>query len=301
MNLLTLLPILFAGQVDVHRLDLGPAHLRGKTITVSPSTVYDLRSGSLATLRDIAAAADGASFVFVGESHDQPEHHRFQADVIRALVERGRNVIVGMEMFPHTSQTSLDLWSLGRLTEEQFIERSDWKTVWGFDYALYKPIFDVVRENKLRLTGLNVPRELVRKVSRGGAAALSPEDRGDMPELDTSSAEHRALFDAMVGGTAGHGMGDNVYAGQVLWDTAMAHHALRYWSRTPRTKDTVMVIIAGSGHMMYGLGINYRLSLRTPDRILNVLCLDAPPAGTTVTRSIADFLFVSPARASESP
>ncbi|MEP0766550.1 MAG: ChaN family lipoprotein [Fimbriimonadia bacterium] len=301
MNLLAVLPILITAQADVYRLDLGPAHLRGKTITVSPNTLHDLRSGSSATLRDIAAAADGASFVFVGESHDKAEHHRFQADVIRALVERGRSVIVGMEMFPHTAQTSLDLWSLGRLSEEQFIERSEWKTVWGFDYSLYKPIFDVVREHKLRLTGLNVPRELVRKVSRGGAAALTPEDQADMPDLDTTNAEHRALFNAMIGGAGGHGMGDNVYAGQVLWDTAMAHYALRYWSRTPRTKDTVMVIIAGSGHMMYGLGINYRLSLRTPERILNVLCLDAPPSGTTVARSIADFSFASSAQSTEGP
>ncbi len=301
MNLLALLPLLIAAQADVYRLDLGPARLRGKTLAVSQNTIYDLRKGSPVTVRDIAAAADGVSFVFVRESHDRPEHHRFQAEIIRALTDRGRSVIVGMEMFPYTAQASLDLWSLGRLSEEQFIERSEWKTVWGFDYALYKPIFDVVRERRLRLTGLNVPREMVRKVSRGGPTALTAEDRADLPELDTSNPEHRALFDAMVGGAGGHGMGDNVYAGQVLWDTAMAHHALRYWGRTPRTRDTVMVIVAGSGHVMYGLGINYRLSQRTSEPILDVLCLDAPTSGTTVARSIADFVYVSAAQPAEGP
>jgi uncharacterized iron-regulated protein len=274
-------------------LPLGDPAYKGKTAVLRPG-LFDLRSGCRATVEEVAAAADGAAFVFVGESHDNAEHHRFQAEVIRALADRGRNVIVGMEMFPTSSQHALNLWTLGKVSEEEFIKQSEWESVWGFDYALYKPIFDVVRQRGLRMVGLNVPREWAAKVAREGPGALTPGERGDMPDLDLTNAEHRKLFEAMLGGAGGHMMGENVYAAQVLWDTAMAHAALKYWERTSRTAGTVFVVLAGSGHVAYGLGIEYRLRQQADLPALTIMALDSEPGEpVTVSRSLADFVLVT--------
>jgi uncharacterized iron-regulated protein len=53
-----------------------------------------------------------------------------------------------------------------------------------------------------------------------------------------------------------------------------------------------MVVVAGSGHMMYGQGINYRITRKTGERTLNVMCLtsDGP---REVSKGIGDFVFVS--------
>lgn len=265
------------------------------TLTVASGGLYETKTGRAVTIEQIAAAADGAAFVLIGESHDNAEHHKFQADVIRALAARGRNTFVGMEMFPFTAQTALNNWTLGKLSEEEFIQRSDWKKAWGFDYALYKPIFDAVREYSLPLLGLNVPRDMVRKVGRSGPSGLAQEEYGDIPALDLTFGAHKELFLAMIGGSAAHGaMSDNMYAAQVLWDTAMASSARRFWNRYPRFKSAVSVVLAGSGHIMYDYGIGYRLKQMGLGPRLVLVGLDMEPGKPfTFSRSIGDYVYIT--------
>jgi uncharacterized iron-regulated protein len=85
--------------------------------------------------------------------------------------------------------------------------------------------------------------------------------------------------------------GENIYSAQVTWDEGMATSALDYMN-TRHNKNAVMVVVAGSGHMMYGQGINYRITRKTGERTLNVMCLtsDGP---REVSKGIGDFVFVS--------
>lgn len=275
-------------------LPIGEPSLSRKKIRLLPGSLTDLRAGRGVAFERMIASLDRANFVLVGEQHDQANHHQFQADVIKALVRRGRPVMVGMEMFHRTNQYPLDLWTLGRLNEQEFIEQSQWKTQWGFDYALYKPIFDVVKEFRLRLTGLNIPREIVRKVGRQGWGALTPEEKMGVPELDLNRHEHRTLFNSLMGGHPPGQGGENLYAAQVLWDTGMADSALKYWERAMPPSNTAFVIVAGNGHVMYGQGINLRLTMRTGMPCATIVCLNPEKQGETleVSRSLADFAYV---------
>lgn len=245
-----------------------------------------------ATPADVAAAADGLRFVFVGESHDQKAHHELQAQVVEALVARGRDVVVGFEMFTRDNQASLAPWSRDYWTEEQFIENANWKSQWGFDYALYKPIFDVVKQNRLPMVALNVPRDWVRQVGRGGIGVLTEEQRKWVPDPFLGNEGHRAVFTSLMGGHPMTGpQGENIYAAQVTWDEGMATSALDYMATRPNT-NAVMVVVAGSGHTMYGQGINYRITRKTGERTLGVMCLTAD-GPREVSKGIADFVFVS--------
>jgi uncharacterized iron-regulated protein len=270
------------------RMQIGDPSRKSLQLKVEPGGIYSDHTGGKTTIADIVSAANGVQFLFIGENHDNPEHHQFQADVIDALVKSGRNVIVGMEMFQRRNQTALFRWTLNKTSQDEFITESDWKNVWGFDYGLYKPIFDVVRANRLPLVGLNIPRDWVRKVSKDGAKALTAEDRGSMPELDLTNLEHRALIKAMIGDMPGHAVGDGTFAGQILWDTAMADTALTYWERMPRSPQWIFVVLAGSGHIMYDLGIPYRLGQRASYKRESIVCLEGPE---TVSRSIGDFVY----------
>jgi uncharacterized iron-regulated protein len=204
--------------VSPYLLPIGEPTLSRKRARLLPGSLTDLRAGRNVSFERMIALLDRANFVLVGEQHDNAHHHQFQADVIRALARRGRPVIVGMEMFHRTNQYPLDLWTLGRLSEQEFIEQSQWKTQWGFDYALYKPIFDVVKEFRLRLAGLNIPRDIVRKVGRQGWESLTSEEKMGVPDLDLDRREHRMLFEGLMGGHPLGAGGENIYAAQVLWD-----------------------------------------------------------------------------------
>ena len=83
-----------------------------------------------------------ARIIYVWETHDQMEHHQIQLRILRGLIEKGKEVVVAMEMFQRSQQPVLDRWTSGQLTEEQFLKEADWETTWSIDYSLYRWILD---------------------------------------------------------------------------------------------------------------------------------------------------------------
>lgn len=274
--------------VDPHRLPIGaPGEVTigmGGTI---PAT------GQRVTMDEVAQMADGVRFVVIGESHDRREHRVVQAELIEALVRRGRDVVVGMEMFSFQND-GLAGWSLGRWDRERFLMESDWQNQWGFDFALYEPVFEAVRRHRLPLFGINVPRLWVRAVSRQGWESLNDEQRAAAPHgLDLGNREHRQVFEALIGGhPMGGGSLERMYSAQVYWDEAMAHQA---WARMSQrfSSRAVMVLVVGSGHMLYGQGVGWRLRQRYGAESLGVLCLDSD-GEKVISRGIADVVWAVP-------
>lgn len=282
--------LLVVVQASVYRLPIGAPG----SVHVAPGQIVSTKTGRLAQVADVAAAADGHGFVYLGESHDNPHHHRMQAQVIEALAARGRDVVVGLEMFTRPNQANLNPWTLGWWTPEQFVERADWKNQWGFEYGLYSPIFEAVKKHRLPMVALNVPRDWVRAVGRGGIEALTAEQRAQVPAIERNAPGHRMVFEAMMGGHPPTGtQGENIYTAQLLWDYGMADTALKYLAAMPPNSKRVMVVVAGSGHVMYGQGINLRVRQRTGQAGITFTMIgsDAPEE---VSRGIAEFVFNAP-------
>jgi uncharacterized iron-regulated protein len=258
----------------------------------------DTATGKPAGLGEIAAAASDVRFVLVGESHDQLGHHKAQADVIQALVDTGRDVTVGFEMFTRDNQGSLGGWTLGRWTEEEFIEKSSWETQWGFEYAVYKPIFDVVKRNRLPMKALNLPRDWVRQIGREGPGVLDAVQRKWAPDIYLGNKNHKSIFTAMMGGHPMTGTrGDNIYAAQVSWDEGMAQSAVDFMAERTHSK-AVMVIVVGSGHVIYGESIAYRLKRKGQDSLVTT-CINAD-GPRLVSRGLASYVYSTPRAQSSS-
>jgi len=244
-------------------------------------------------LEDLAKEADGYSYLYLGENHATKAHQDLQAAIIRALVARGRSVVVGLEMYTRPKQDWLDQWTAGKLSESEFLEKSDWKSQWGFPYDFYKPVFEAAKEHKLPMVALNVPRDWVRQVGRNGISALTTEQKLQLPvELFLGNTAHKMVFDALMGGHPVSGQqGANIYAAQVLWDEGMADTAIKWMDRFG-TQQTIFVVIAGAGHIMYNQGINFRVERRTKKPGLTVVMGQAG-ADTSVARGLADYVFLS--------
>lgn len=275
---------------DPYQLNLGPT---GKVV-LQPKTLTDLATGAPASLTDVAVRARQDAVIFVGESHDQLAHHEFQAAVIEALVADGRDVVIGFEMFSRFND-GLNGWTLGWWDEPEFILKSDWKTQWGFDFALYRPIFNAAKRHRLPMVGLNVPRDWVRRVGRQGTAGLTAEEKAQVPAIETTYEPHRQVFTALMGGHPMTGaQGENIYSAQVLWDVAMADSAAKTLKSMPPNRRTILVVIAGVGHVMYGAGINYRLKQQTGWTGLTLIPVSASEP-VTVSRGLGDYAISYPA------
>ena len=211
--------------------------------------------GEAMALDSLAAAR----VVLLGETHDRPEDHLWQAAVIAGLAARGDDrLVVGMEMLPRRAQPALDAWVAGRLDPAAFEAASGWASVWGFPLALYLPVLKLCRDRRLPLVALNVDRPLVSLIGRDGWDALPAGDRGWLTPAAPASADYRRYLFGMTGGArparaAQHPLDpafDRFARAQGVWDRAFACAIAAALAGGARQ----VVALIGRGHLEYGLG-----------------------------------------------
>lgn len=233
--------------------------------TIGADEIFRLPGGDKLSFDQLLDDLNETRLVFAGENHDQIEHHQNQLRVLQGLLQKGRAVVVGMEMFEKSQQPILDRWSEGLLTEKEFLKEIDWETTWGFDYQLYKPILDEIKERHLKVLGLNVERDLVRKVGKYGIESLSPEDKKKLPEMDLTDRIHRAYIASFYrryhSGEAKKF--DFFYQAQCLWDEGMAENVSDFF-KSPDGRGKTVLVLAGNGHVIFDFGIPKRVHRRIP-------------------------------------
>ncbi|MGD8961353.1 MAG: ChaN family lipoprotein [Desulfobacterales bacterium] len=211
--------------------------------------LFDLNRGTEMPLSEAVADLKKSSIVLVGEHHSMVQHHRAQLAVIRALKEAGVEVAIGLEMFRHESQPALDKWVAGEIDAQRF--EKIYYDNWNFPWQAYGMIFEYARERKIPMIGLNVPREITRKVSRNGFKSLSPEQKGQLAEVSCVVDQQYMNYIRQAFGGHGHGQLNFIYfcEAQMVWDTAFAVYSLDYLNKYP---NAVVVLLTGVGHAQKG-------------------------------------------------
>ncbi len=295
---------LLAGSQTVLHLSVGDPERRDREADVVLDGITDTRTGDVLTPDELARRLLGVRLLLVGESHTSMDFHRVQLRVIRALHEAGRNVRVGLEMYPAEDQASLDRWVRGLLTETGFLELSRWYDRWGYHWDYYREIFDFARVNGIGLHGLNVDRDVISSVGRKGLDGLDEEERAQLPErIDTASDEHLTLFKSFFEEGEIHGaMSDEQWTrmleAQCAWDAVMGHNALSVLERHGSGDGSILVVLVGSGHLAYDLGIQRQIAGQVGGKLATLIPVpvrdeDDDPV-PTVRASFADFLWGLP-------
>jgi uncharacterized iron-regulated protein len=281
---LVLSAVLLAGalaataQQEPSNLPIGDPARREKSVTVVLDGIHDSATGEIITPKDLAARLAKVRVVFVGESHTSMEYHNAQRRLIEELQATGRKVFIGLEMYPYTEQAWLDRWSSGELAEDAFLKDSRWYKNWGYHWLYYRDIFTFARDRKIRMFGVNTPRDVVSAVRKKGFANLTPEEAARIPsKVDTDSPEHRRLFKAYFAPEDSlHGTGmtdeqmDAMYNAQATWDATMGFNAVQALKKFGDA-DTIMVVLIGSGHVAYGLGAERQAKLWFDGPIASVI------------------------------
>jgi len=309
------LPLLLAaalhGQDKTLHLAIGDPARKDREAPVVLDGITDTRTGEILTPAELPKRLAGARLVLVGESHTDIDYHHAELRVLQELARAGRPVLVGLEMYPYPEQWFLDGWVDGRLTEEAFLQTSRWYENWGYNWLYYRDIFLFARDHKLRMVALNAPRDVVTALRKKGFKNLTPEEAAHIPtDIDTSSPEHRILFKSYFegGGDPLHsGMTeaqwDSMIAAQSTWDATMAFHAVKALQEQGG-QDTVMVVLVGSGHVVYGLGIQYQAQYQAARHFQGKIATVVPVNVRdgeghdvrTVQASYADFVWGVPAQ-----
>lgn len=240
----------------------GPAETAGKS-DANPATQV-LETASLTDMDGLIGKISDRRMIFVGETHDRYDHHLNQLAVVKGVHAVQPNLAIGLEFFQQPFQRHLDDYVAGRISEKEMLKNTEYFTRWRYDYRLYRPILQFAKEKGIPLIALNVPKELTEKVGKNGFDGLADEDRVLIPsDMDRSDENYRQrikdVYDSHP--NSPDRTFEHFFEAQLLWDEGMADRAARYLKDHP---DAPMVVLAGSGHIMYGQGIPQRLLRRQP-------------------------------------
>ena len=252
--------------------------------------ILSAKVGKPVSFEELLADLNNCRIVYIGEKHTNVAHHRIQLEVIQALSKKHSNLAVGMEMFDHTYQDVLDMWSAGELDQKEFLKKSHWYANWRFDFSLYREILEFIKENHIRLVALNIPSHIPPKIREGGIDNLRVDEKEHLPhQIDTSKTAHRDYLQNVFDNHKHHFRGEvefeNFYAAQSVWEDAMAEMISQH------LKDDVMVVLAGNGHIQFKYGIPDRAYQRTSASFRTIYLA---PVGDAVELEIADYIWVTP-------
>ncbi len=296
------------GAADDRALDLaiGDPGRKDAHAAVVLDGITDARKADVITPAELAARLDGVRLLFVGESHTNADFHQAQLRVVQELFKRGRQVLIGLEMYPASEQEWLDRWIAEKgMTEDAFVAQSHWYKNWGYHWNYYREIFGFAHANGIRMFGVNAPRTVVQAVRMKGFAALTPEQRVYLPErIDTDNAEHKQLFRAFFGdadtlhGNLPDEMFQAMFRAQCTWDAAMGWNAVQALKK--HGGDTaIMVVLIGAGHVAYGLGAERQARLWFDGRTASLVPIpvaedESETPVASVRASYADFVWGVP-------
>ena len=237
-------------------LDWQSSHQRDHALA---GRVWDVGAEAFISPAELHRRLAGSRFVILGEVHINPDHHRLQREILRALVDAGRRPAVVFEMFDLEQQPVVE-----RAREERPHDASHLAEVTdfgakGWDWTLYRPLVAETLEHDLPLVAGNLSRDSARAVVKDGLGVLGEERLHSLALAEPLEPGVRhQLQDEIVEAHCGHlprDLAPGMVDAQRARDAVMAEQMARHVERGA-------VLIAGAGHGRKDVAVPWYLRQR---------------------------------------
>ena len=269
-------------QTNLLSLAIGDPGRREREVSLELDTILSTVTDEIISPRTLAGELSAKRLILVGEQHTSAEFHAVQLRVLELLHTADVPLTVGLEMIPVDQQSALDAWSAGQLDEQAFLEASDWYGVWGYNWGYYRDIFLFARRHAIPMFAL-----------RASDDETQGQDANPVPPTNEQRELIAAFFesDSPVHGGLSAAQLDALVVAQAKRDAAMAQRIVQAIEAYP---NRTMVVLAGTGHVLYGLGIVAQLPEAERSSAATILPVAVEADSVTVRASVADFVWGIP-------
>jgi uncharacterized iron-regulated protein len=254
--------------------------------------IIDLKEGKSISFEQLIDKLQSEELIFVGEVHDNPEHHLIQVQILQALMARYGPVTVAMEFFDESRQPVLDRYLEEEVSETVFLKDVEWDKGWSYPYHFYRPIIFLSKEKGRALLGINAPNNIVRKVARSGLDSLTQEERDQVAkEINLDNQAHRDYLREVFKKHSRHHQiksFDYFYQAQCVWEETMAENIARYLT----DNKGKMVVFTGNGHITNRYGIPERVLRRLKVSLATILLYPLTDR-TIMNEKMADYIWLT--------
>ena len=234
---------------------------------------------------EMVDALQSKQHIFIGEKHDNPDHHDWQAKILQSI---HKDRAVAFEMLSVDQKPESSVQDSLALAVAVGWEKSGWP-----DFDMYKSIFDVVFTNDLPIVYAHPQREDVMRVMKQG---FNEEDNAWLeagePLSDSAQTELQEEISASHCGHASDGMVKMMINAQQYKDAFM--------SKEIRDSEKKSVLIAGTGHTRQGKGMPRFFN---EESVAVVHMVEVLPQNEDITSygQDADYLIFTPRMSNEDP
>jgi len=194
-----------------------------------------------------------ASFVLLGEVHDNPSHHRLRAALLTELLADGGPTTVVFEQMGRAEDGAIAAAprDAEAIADAGGLDRKGW------GWPLHKPLFDAAIAASARIAGGNLEAAQVRAIVRTGLPAV-PADLRPLLEGPGWSARQQQALEREIDQGHCHALPVAQWPAMALAqrarDAALAQALLSAAAAGGRA-----VLIAGNGHVRRDLGVPHYL------------------------------------------
>lgn len=188
------------------------------------------QNGNKASYKEMLKEASEADIVFLGELHDNPICHWLEYELTADLyAERGKNLILGAEMFESDNQLIVNEYLGGLIKEKDFESQA---RLWPNYKTDYKRLLNFARDSSLAFVATNIPRRYAAMINKSGCDALNTLDKNayqfiaPLPLKYDSTLSCYADMYKMMGDAPTHST-RNIACAQNSKDATMAYFILK--------------------------------------------------------------------------
>ncbi len=266
-----------------------------------PQRVYDAKTKKFSDFETMLAELARAEIVFVGEQHDDANTHRLERAILEGLLRRERKVTVAFEMFERDTQSFVNEYLAGNVSEEGLLKIS---RPWPNYAKDYRPLLELAKAHQWRVIAGNVPRRHASLVSKSGlkgldtlsaderkyvaaeqqcpmddyfkrfaeAMTVHPTDDAKAKKDDSPEAKKKAEEEAAQMALKMKAMTERFYQAQCVKDETMAESLAQAYNEATANKP-VIVHFNGAFHSDYKLGTTARTVRRLPKANVKVVSI----------------------------
>jgi uncharacterized iron-regulated protein len=260
------------------------------SMAFAESKILDVSSGKIIPFSEMIQGLQKANYIFLGDDITVNEHQIAQMAILKAIHEKNKKLAVGVEVFRSESQYVLDQWSTQDINKRRFVD--EFNSNWG-EWDRYSPLFQYIRNNRIKLAGLNISRDILIQVKSEGFDSLSPDQLGGLDEGITCDVVP-SYQDVMRRMNLYKGMLQvqsfkNYCEMKILGDIMMAKNLVKFHNKHP---DLTVLVLAGNNHS-WKHGIPSRLMNQT-NMNSKIILFEAEGRVTrnTITAAEADYLWL---------
>lgn len=108
--------------------------------------------------------------VFLGDFHTFDQNVRNVLRLLKILVEKKKPAVLAMEMINREDQLYIDAYLDRHITDLEFLDSINYHESWRFPWTHYKIIFELARDHKIKIVGINTTGSLRERDSFAGKA-----------------------------------------------------------------------------------------------------------------------------------